>query len=431
MLLEVAYKIIAILLHMRLFPIHESLDHEPQCGFWPARGCTDAIFTIKIALKKRREHGKESWVFFLDLAKAFDRVRKEFLWNILARFGVPPKLISLLKALYANFKVKFTVDEVTQTLECIIGVIQGDILGPILFTFFIAAVMITWKVDCDIPACAFKTKMDVILTGRSYQANGEEFALLDSEYADDTAVLFYSREHLTEGVYSIMSHFTRFGMEVHSGKIEPREDSKYKVMFIPKPSCLYKDSDNYNNADLSDVVVGENRCLPIVDSFTYLGSVATSSCTDENYVDTRIKNAGSSFGSIKKCLFASTQVSLNVKVVVYSTLILPVLLYGAECWSLTEHILRKLRNFHHRCLRIMCRVNRLHTREYRISNFDLMNRLSLKSIDTYICRQKLHWAGHVIRMPWIRLPRKFLSSWVRSKRSRRAPRDMIRNLNIL
>ena len=84
----------------------------------------------------------------------------------------------------------FTVDEVTKTLECIIGVKQGDILGPIIFTFFIAAVMITWKVDCDIPAYAFKTKMDVILTGRSYQTYGEEFALLDSEYADDTAVLF-------------------------------------------------------------------------------------------------------------------------------------------------------------------------------------------------------------------------------------------------
>ena len=119
--------------------------------------------------------------------------------------------------------------------------------------------------------------------------------------------------------------------------------------------------------------------------------------------------------SIKKCLFASTQVSLNVKGVVYSTSILTVLLYRAECWSLTEHLLRKLRNFHHRCLRTMRRVNRQHTREYRTSNIDLMNRLSLKSIDTYICRQQLRLSDYVICMPWIRLPRNFLSSWVRSK----------------
>ena len=74
-------------------------------------------------------------------------------------------------------------------------------------------------------------------------------------------------------------------MEVHSGKIESREESKSKILFIPKRSSLYKDSDNYDNADLSDVVVGEYRCIPIVDSFTYLGSVVTSSCTDENDVD--------------------------------------------------------------------------------------------------------------------------------------------------
>ena len=74
MLLEIAYKIIAKIVHQRLIPISESLDHETQCGFRPGRGCTDAIFTVKIALKKRREHNQQTWVLFLDLVKAFDRV---------------------------------------------------------------------------------------------------------------------------------------------------------------------------------------------------------------------------------------------------------------------------------------------------------------------------------------------------------------------
>ena len=272
--------------------------------------------------------------------------------------------------------------------------------------------------------------------------------------------------HLERGNY--LFYFTQrgknsiVGMEVHSGKIEPREDSKSVILFVSKPPSMYKDSDNYDNADLSDVVVGENRYIPIADSFTYTGSVVTRNCTDESDVDTRIKKAGNAFGSIRKCLFASTKVSLQVKGAVYSTLVLLVLLYGVECWSLTEHLTRKLRIFHHRCLRTMCRVTRLHTCEYGISNSELMNRLALRSIDTYICRQQLHWAGHVSRMPWTPLPRKVLSSWVRSKRPRGAPwytygrslykalkkagiepgewhelaldkvkwRDMIRNLNI-
>jgi hypothetical protein len=38
--------------------------------------------------------------------------------------------------------------------------------------------------------------------------------------------------------------------------------------------------------------------------------------------------------------------------------------------------------------------------------------LSLTSLDQVISNRKLRWAGHVRRMDWLRLPRKFLTSWV-------------------
>ena len=68
-------------------------------------------------------------------------------------------------------------------MNCSIGVKQGDILGPLLFTFFIAAVMITWRNTTKVPACIFKTKEDAVMTGRSYRAYGEDLPLQDSEYA--------------------------------------------------------------------------------------------------------------------------------------------------------------------------------------------------------------------------------------------------------
>ena len=52
MLLKVAFNIIVTILHSRLLPIEESLDHEPQCGFRPGGGCMDGIFTVKTAIKK-------------------------------------------------------------------------------------------------------------------------------------------------------------------------------------------------------------------------------------------------------------------------------------------------------------------------------------------------------------------------------------------
>ena len=136
MLLEAAYKIVTILLLNRLRPIAETLDHEQQCGFRPRRGCDDAIFTAKMAMKKRREHSQETWILFLDLVKAFDRVPRELLFELLGKFGVPPKLVRLLKALHQDVFVKFEVDGITHEVRCMIGVKQGDILGPVLFIIF-------------------------------------------------------------------------------------------------------------------------------------------------------------------------------------------------------------------------------------------------------------------------------------------------------
>ena len=79
MLLEVAYKIIAKIVHSRLVPIAEKFDHESQSSFRPRRGCVDVVFTAKLAMKKRREHCNETWIIFLDLVKAFHRVPRDLL----------------------------------------------------------------------------------------------------------------------------------------------------------------------------------------------------------------------------------------------------------------------------------------------------------------------------------------------------------------
>ena len=49
---------------------------------------------------------------------------------------------------------------------------------------------------CDRPLCIFRTRKDCILTGRRSTVKGIDSSLSDSEYEDDTAVLFHSRESL-------------------------------------------------------------------------------------------------------------------------------------------------------------------------------------------------------------------------------------------
>ena len=162
MLFESAYKVIAIILHERLQSIVSNIEHESQCGFRPGKGCQDAILTVKVARKKRREHSKETWILFLDLVKPFDRVPRELLWSVLEKFGVHTKLVRIIKALHQNFRVKFEVDNIAHFIGCSIGAKQGDILGPVLFVIFIAAIMITWRKCYDRPLCLFRTKNDFV-----------------------------------------------------------------------------------------------------------------------------------------------------------------------------------------------------------------------------------------------------------------------------
>ena len=419
MLLEAAYKIVCIILHGRLLPIQESLDHESQCGFRPGRGCADAVFTVKLAMKKRREHGLESWILFIDLVKAFDRVPRELLWDVLLKFGVPSKLVNLLKSLHANVNITFIVNDITQTIKCIIGVKQGDILGPILFTFYLAAIMITWRAIHTRPLCIFHSKQDYVLTGRKFSDQGDEVAVADSEYADDTAVLFVSRASLVTSTPDMIKHFARFGMSVHVGRGEQK--SKSEALFVSAPLHCYDNPETYDGADLSDILLDDGTFIPIVALFCYLGSLLTRDCRDDADVEKRIEAAGGAFGALRKCLFSSTKLSFIAKRAAYTILILSILLYGCESWCLTEKLYCKLRTFHHRCIRSMCRVTRKHTRAHHISTIELLQRTGLESIDAIITRRQLRWAGHVSRMDYSRLPRRMLSSWVQHKRPRGAP----------
>ena len=55
------------------------------------------------------------------------------------------------------------------------------------------------------------------MTGRNVAADGEDFDVADSEYADDTSVLYTSRDSLVISTPHMIQHFSRFGMDIHVG----------------------------------------------------------------------------------------------------------------------------------------------------------------------------------------------------------------------
>jgi hypothetical protein len=83
---------------------------------------------------------------------------------------------------------------------------------------------------------------------------------------------------------------------------------------------------------------------------------------------------------------------------------------------LTGNLFNRLRHFHHRCARIMCRITIAHTTRHHVLSASLFKCLSIEPFDKKCNCRLLRWACHVTRMSLIRAPRKILSSWVDNPR---------------
>ena len=66
---------------------------EVQSGFRRGRGCTDQIFIVRQTCEKYLGKGKDVYFAFLDLEKAYDRVDRDAVWNVLRLYGIGGRLL--------------------------------------------------------------------------------------------------------------------------------------------------------------------------------------------------------------------------------------------------------------------------------------------------------------------------------------------------
>jgi hypothetical protein len=98
-------------------------------------------------------------------------------------------------------------------------------------------------------------------------------------------------------------------------------------------------------------------------------------------------------------LLSAHLLSKNLKIRIYMTIILPVVLYGCETWSLTLREGHRLRVFQNRVLRKIFGPKRDEvTGEWRKLHNELHDMYTSPSIIRIIKSRRMRWAGHVARM---------------------------------
>jgi len=95
--LPTTYKILSNILLSRLIPYAKEIIGYHQCGFRHDRSTIDHIFCICQILEKKWECNEEVYQLFIDFKKAYDSVRREVSYKILIEFGIPKKLVRLIR----------------------------------------------------------------------------------------------------------------------------------------------------------------------------------------------------------------------------------------------------------------------------------------------------------------------------------------------
>ena len=151
-------------------------------------------------------------------------------------------------------------------------------------------------------------------------------------YADDTTLLAGTKEDLIELVERVRRASEKAGLYLNVGKT--------KVM---------------TTGDIGEVTV-DGKDIEVVTKFVFLGALITKDGLCEKEVRRRIAMGKSAMGGLTS-IWKDRGVTMETKVKLVKVLVFPIVLYGAEPWTMRKHERRKIDAFELWCWRRVLRVS--------------------------------------------------------------------------
>jgi sorting nexin-29 len=98
-LLSTLYRILSIILLSGLITYGDEIVGDHLCGFELNTSRTHQAIFVRYG-RKGWEYNGTLYQLFIDFKKAYDSVRREVLYNVLIMFGIPRKLVGLIRNVF-------------------------------------------------------------------------------------------------------------------------------------------------------------------------------------------------------------------------------------------------------------------------------------------------------------------------------------------
>jgi hypothetical protein len=199
-------------------------------------------------------------------------------------------------------------------------------------------------------------------------------------YADDVKLLGDNIDAMKKNTETLIDISKKVCLKVNA------EKTKYMLL------------SHHQNAGQNHNITIANRTFENVAQFKYLRTTVTNQNLIQEEIKRRLDLGIACNHSVHK-LLSSHLLSKNVKIRMYKTIILPMVLYGCETWTLTLGEEHKLSVFENRVLRRIFGLNRAEVIGgwRKLHNEELHNLYCLSSIIRMIKARRMRWAGHVAR----------------------------------